>query len=396
MSRDAEIILQMSKSLCIHESIGSWDNTINYYDDEGEEKEVQYSIQVFADYIHAVYHIGIGIDVLPPNFGQYADYIKNEAASIANKISKAKLNSVQLWFSGVVLIGTDKILANSSKIEKEFRQHGMCIRVYDTKSDNLPAIIPKIQLTPDILYDQEFIKGKKQILFNTPEYTIWENKDGSLNYALHMRLKNRFSKKSSILTDLSQLSPFRENVKQYLHSKYDRRRVVGGVASSLKDGLEGNIDSAKTTLVKVKEKARRHALSKVKFITFFVCSIIIGIGIIGLQLISGESEPILVAAIWGMIGAAMSYWVPSSRLTELATFSGPQTFADILIRMIIGAVSGAVVVFAIQSKILLGFIDVESGGPVYLIALVAGWSERILPKIFGRVEQSVFKDNEED
>lgn len=164
----------------------------------------------------------------------------------------------------------------------------------------------------------------------------------------------------------------------------------------MKDGLEGNIDSAKTTLVKVKEKARRHALSKVKFITFFVCSIIIGIGIIGLQLISGESEPILVAAIWGMIGAAMSYWVPSSRLTELATFSGPQTFADILIRMIIGAVSGAVVVFAIQSKILLGFIDVESGGPVYLIALVAGWSERILPKIFGRVEQSVFKDNEED
>lgn len=390
MSRDTEIILRMGASLCIQESIGRWDNAITYVDSEGNEESFQYSIQVFADYRHAFYHLGIGISKLSNGFEGHADHIRRVGQKIASDISKKKLASVPMHFSGLVLIGADQIQINEQSLVHVFSQLGMAVRVYDTSGDSMPAAVPQLLLTPEDAYSEKLQDCK--IHYQTPDYLVWEEKDGVVCYSLQMRLRERFQDERSVLRDISRLSPLREKVTRYLHSGRDRKRVSGGMASVLRDALEGKVDDASETLHKLESKAFKNSLNRAKAITMLTSFAIIGLTLLVLLLTLGIDNPKFTAPVWGMIGAALALWMPMSRLNYLAEYSWDQVVIDILARIIIGAIAGSVVILLVESKVLLGFVDSETGGLIYVISMVAGWSERFLPKIFGQFENKILSE----
>ncbi len=392
MSRDAEIILQMGASLCINESIGKWDNYIKYSDGAGNETVHQYSIQVFADYVHAFYHIGIGIDVLANGFETHAKYIKDRAETIAMNVSVNKLNSVPMHFSGLILIGSDSIKIEEHRLCESFNKLGMAIRVYDTKSSQMPAVIPELIISPEIKYSGKL--GNSEIVYQTPDYMVWIEEDGTVGYALQMRLRERFRDERTVLSDLSKLSPYRENISQYLHSKQDRRKISNAMTTALRDGLEGRIDDAIETLKKIENRASKNAINKSKILVLMTSLSFIGVLLTIMLLTVGFDNARFVAPVWGMIGAALALWMPASRLDYLARYSFSQAFVDVLVRLIIGAIAGIVVVFLIESQILFGFVDVEAGGLVYLVAMVVGWSERLLPELFSKLEDNIIESTE--
>lgn len=387
MSRDAEIILKMGATLCIQESIGRWDNSVKYFDSDGNEKVQQYSIQVFADYQHAFYHLGIGIKTLSNGFEMHASHIRRVGEKIAADVSIRKLASAPMHFSGLVLIGADLIDINAQALIQEFASLGMAIRVYDTSVIDMPAVVPQIVLTPEDAYSE---KLKNCVIhYQTPDYIVWEDADGALSYALQMRLRERFQNEQLVLEDMSRLSPFRENVKRYIHSKKDRKKIANGMASTLRDALEGKLDDAITTLQKLETVAKRNSLSRAKAITLFASFGFVGLTLGTLLVTNGLDNPKLVAPVWGMIGAMLALWMPSSRLNYLAEYPWFQVIIEIVVRFSVGAIGGFVVLLLVESKVLLGFVDTESGGLIYVLSILAGWSERFLPKVFGQFEKKI-------
>lgn len=391
MSRDAEIILKMGASLCIQESIGRWDNSVRYVDLEGNEELCQYSIQVFADYRHAFYHLGIGIRKLSNGFEGHAGHIRRVGEKIASDVAKKKLASVPMHFSGLVLIGADKIDIDEESLVQGFSQLGMAIRVYDTSCDNMPAVVPQILLTPEVAFSEKIQDCK--IHYQTPDYLIWEEEGGAVCYSLQMRLRKRFKDEQSVLSDISRLSPLREKVTQYLHSDRDRKRVSAGMASVLRDALEGKIDDAGATLRHLESKAFKNSLNRAKAITMLTTFGIIGLTLAVLLFSSEIDNTKFITPVWGMIGAALALWMPVTRLNYLAEYSWGQILIDIMARVVIGGIAGSVVVLLVESNILLGFVDSETGSLIYIFSLVAGWSERFLPKIFGQFESKMLSDN---
>ncbi|MBY5970576.1 hypothetical protein [Halomonas denitrificans] len=390
MSRDAEIVLRMGASLCIQESIGRWDNSVTYVDMGGNEESCQYSIQVFADYRHAFYHLGIGISRLSNGFEEHAEHIRCVGQKIASDVSERKLSSVPMHFSGLVLVGADKIDINEQTLVQRFSRLGMAIRVYDTSADDMPAIVPQILLTPEDAYSERFQDCK--IHYQTPDYLVWEEADGAVCYSLQMRLRGRFQDERSVLRDISRLSPKREKVTRYLHSKRDRKRISSGMASVLRDALEGKIDDASKTLGRLESEAFKNSLNRAKALTMLTSFGVVGLTLVTLILSSGVDNPEFIGPVWGMIGAALALWIPMTRLNYLAEYSWDQVVIDVLARVVIGGIAGSVVIFLVKSKVLLGFVDAESSGLIYVISLVAGWSERFLPKIFGQFESKILSE----
>lgn len=101
-----------------------------------------------------------------------------------------------------------------------------------------------------------------------------------------------------------------------------------------------------------------------------------------------------LSALVGGVGASISVILRTATL-PVASGAAPSAYTtECIARVVVGAVSGALVSLCVQGNLLLGFVNAPASVPVrtatiLVLSLTAGISERILPSIVGQVESNI-------
>lgn len=152
------------------------------------------------------------------------------------------------------------------------------------------------------------------------------------------------------------------------------------------------IDSAFEPVRKfVHEMCLQHARFHytVAFLLFSTLLVTItGIAIQGLQNLPSSNEMLLIGGFWGMIGSVISV-LQRSRSLEL----DPRSDLKLLrmqgaARGLLGFLFGVFVVLAVHGELVLGILR-DHPDALLPIAVVAGFSERLVPEIMRKLEVSL-------
>lgn len=90
-------------------------------------------------------------------------------------------------------------------------------------------------------------------------------------------------------------------------------------------------------------------------------------------------------AVFGALGACISVMQRAADIDIDWTLDGQSLLVQSVVRITLGLVFGAVFVLACKGDFILGVFK-DMNVAIYFLAIVAGFSERMIPELFGRLE----------
>lgn len=133
--------------------------------------------------------------------------------------------------------------------------------------------------------------------------------------------------------------------------------------------------------------AQQHSRTHYVFECMIVAAIFSIITLLLLHLNYLTHEIYFYGSIFGAVGACISVMQRANNIDIDWTLDNKALFLQAFIRITLGLLFGSIFILACKSDFLLGaFKDMAEA--LYLLALVAGLSERMIPDLFGRLELS--------
>ena len=182
------------------------------------------------------------------------------------------------------------------------------------------------------------------------------------------------------------------------HGKRIKKWVDYQKASALNEFFLGKSDKSIEILSKCMEVVKQKEISRKKMVYI---GVYLGITIFLLLvwLIMKIKFPEIVyikyvsIALFGALGGFISL---NYRLDKVNFCISEGTLSYIVVsvyKMVFACISGIIFYLLIQSDIILSAVK-HSDGVAYIVATIAGFSERLLPNIFAKIENDVFEEQE--
>lgn len=237
-----------------------------------------------------------------------------------------------------------------------------------------------------------------------PGYAVYRTKDRVLvHYADAQKLE------AQQRSDLVGIGPLRGEINGLIDSwrnsrlegarskaaRYERR-----VADALTMALEGDPDGAKALLETIKLDIHEERVSRARFQYLLVASATLAAAVLAIALmtayagLAAKLEPLWLAAGAGAFGAFFSIAIGIRNRTVLPDMRIGDNSADAILRILIGLLAAAVLIFLLQSGVVatptFGNRTVEIGldpparyswTMVVVVGFVAGFLERLVPDL---------------
>lgn len=379
-----ELSLILSNSLCIEHCVGDWNNVVKA-SNSNSELDQHYTILLLIDYQHLYYHIGFAIDKYNVSMVPQIDQIRTKINRIVETSYKNGLSSIH--YTGKIFgvcncIEIDGLL----EIEK-FNTSGLSLSIYTIDDERLAIKVPVVYFTPANL----FTLGKQQkdieIIYTSHDYTIWSEKDGTVGFAVQMSVINGVTKNIEKQKMLGEITPLRNELKMYTHSKRQKKKSADILATAIKDTFEDNLDIAKESI--------RNAIIQFKKESSLIKSIdalaIYSVFLISLSLIITFTEiwftfSLIQILFWALAGSSLSTFVPFIFIPNIAHYSKFEFLVEIIIRIVLGLFSGIILFLGIKANIFLGMLNqTDDSFLVSLLAIAVGYSQKFLPNILNKI-----------
>lgn len=99
----------------------------------------------------------------------------------------------------------------------------------------------------------------------------------------------------------------------------------------------------------------------------------------------------ITAALWGFIGAYLSVCYKNGKNEATYSINGRFVFWDIVGRFVLGTISGIIAYFFTNSCLLNIDPCFRTTENISILAMIAGFSENIIPNLMGKYENKFFK-----
>ena len=181
----------------------------------------------------------------------------------------------------------------------------------------------------------------------------------------------------------------------YKHFPKDKQlsylRVIGqGIVAALSE----NKDDVKNCVAQASAFHKMISLDIYKNYCFWVSTLLFAIGFIAYNLVTHichlESN-LYSAGLWGFIGAYLSICYKTGKKDASLSFNNKYIFWNIVVRFIIGTIFGCIVYYFTGSAFFKLDSSSATSENISLLALVAGFSEKIIPNLIGKYENKFSK-----
>lgn len=181
----------------------------------------------------------------------------------------------------------------------------------------------------------------------------------------------------------------------YKHFPKDKQlsflRIIGqGIVAALSE----NKDDVKNCIAQASSFHRMISLDIYKKFCLEVSTVLFLIGIITYNLIMyfGHLQCNLCSAgLWGFIGAYLSICYKTGKKEASLSFNNMYMFWNIVIRFVIGTIFGCIVYYFTGSAFFKLDSTSATSENISLLALVAGFSEKLIPNLIGKYENKFSK-----
>ena len=377
--------MKLSSSFCITETVGDWKN---YYTNNNIKNE-NYILTYLIDYQHLFFHISIAIENIDQDFSSEIFSIMNKTKKAIIDIQNSKLNGKTLHFTGKIFIITNTKNIDFTDLTDRFSQKSLSLTIYNIEEENLKIISPIISYTPVEEYTKVRQRGEEKVVFSSPNYTITESDDGGVSYSLHVMIDKNNTQK--YLEELSELSPYRYKLNRLLHNTKLKKEYANVFSSAIKDVFENNLESAKQILQINHDKLYKKSILKNSLIAFATSIIFISILFLILHKLSICNQ-LEMSILLSTLGSFISFYIPLQYIKNSGYDQWYEFIFETIIRLFIGVFSGIILYLVVKSNFLLGMLN-DNINAYYLIALISGWSEKLIPKILSNVEKKISEEN---
>lgn len=163
-------------------------------------------------------------------------------------------------------------------------------------------------------------------------------------------------------------------------------------ARALNQGLIGNTDLAKEMLtdlgnrlyyMRISEGRIKYHLSCATIVVIFFCISLIFF----VDINAGFYQKIIPILMCGLIGGFLSVLI-DVKAYEVDTYADKYFhFSLALTRMFIASIGSLFIYFCIEAKLIFASLDfVKNGSALYVISIVAGFSETLVPNVLKKIE----------
>lgn len=205
----------------------------------------------------------------------------------------------------------------------------------------------------------------------------------------------------------SQINALLESPGSWLDREATTKRVMEQynprVAAALIMALEGDVNSAKSTLEDMRDeiKAWRMTNGRFWYLVFSFATAAVGLAAVGLVgYWFGAWVPLVhprlrtavtLAGLAGTVGALFSIALALRDRSVLSDFNKANNFMDSALRIFVGSIAGPVLILFLQ----VGLLQTSGGGPlaapaVLCFGFVAGFLERLVPDLLKKTAEKEF------
>lgn len=100
---------------------------------------------------------------------------------------------------------------------------------------------------------------------------------------------------------------------------------------------------------------------------------------------------VLIASFWGFVGAYISICYKNGRNESSYSINKKFVFWDVVGRLVIGSIFGVVAFYFTNSVLFKMDPSIRTRENIVIIALIAGFSEKLIPSLIGKYENKFFK-----
>lgn len=264
-----------------------------------------------------------------------------------------------------------------------------------TEGDLVPSLNKKIQTLT--------MKDTSFIVFLDEEYNVQYCTNPELYKKEHPEYSKFFSKTVSRANFLEEAA---------LNVLEPRSRLHIAIANQIAESVARVLDSPKTNeATEILDKVEKYLsnIARYRYIkAAFFCALSFILFTLTIWLLGGHVEPILksrtlfesiLGAGMGSIGAFVSVILRYKNMEIDPLAKKAEHYKEGCLRILLGAIAGAVMIPAIQSNIILGFVKdltTASLGLKMLMALISGASEMLFPTLIERGEALVANNKKDE
>ncbi|WP_217555854.1 hypothetical protein [Vibrio metschnikovii] len=387
MNNLIDILMKLNASFPFREVAGHWDNKFQYVDADGEMHSEQYEITFLVDYSHMFFHISVAVDNLNDQFINELDNILFIADKHVKNLKDTVLSGEDIHFTRKLFIITNSNSKSYPKLVDSFRCKGISANVYQSIDDSIEMISPQITYVPLYNFEEKIIKGKKIPIFSNANYTIFEEEDGKVSYAYHVKITTNGVSNGDVLNQLSLLSQEKDNLQALLTNHKLRKKYTIVYATALRDVFEGHFDIAKKSLQSATKQLYNQKVIFNTLLGFMIYLIVLTTTFLSEHHISRVMEGLGYVVFFSVLGGFFSLFSTIGYFKQSGGYSKVELIIDLLVKIVVTSISGMLVYFVIRSNLIFGFLNTHEVYLIYLISFVSGWSEKFVSNLLTSVEK---------
>lgn len=386
MQRLIDLSMKLNSSFPVRDVVCDSNNQYRYKDESGNDRTDNYLISYVIDYKHMFFHISIAVNYLCDDFiGEFDNIFYKANAHIAN-VKSAILEKGELHFTGKVFIITSAKLDGCENLVELFKQKHISLNIYNFTDDDLELVSPEVIYIPAHNFEREVMSGDKTLLFSSADYNIFKDDSGEVTYMYHAKIFGSGTSNVDRLNDLSLLSPEKDEFKSLITTKKLKEKHSIVYATALRDTFEGHLDVAKKSL-----KMAADSIYKSNVVTNVIIALsLYALALFAFCLLRNEVSNLMNGLgnvlTFSVLGGAFSLFSTFSYFKQSGTHTKVELLADLVVKILVSAVSGMLVFFIVKSNLAFGFVNAGSVHLLYILAFLSGWSEKLIVNLLSSLE----------
>lgn len=254
----------------------------------------------------------------------------------------------------------------------------------------------KSSQSPEVLNCNTIVENKKdplgryvtKVYYSDRQYAIYEISNSDQLIFITENVVHDSSKISCEIDDVKKILS-KEKIQKYQHR----------FAKAYRECFEGNLETAKKIVSSVEESFKNERKNLLGFKYTYIITACIAlianflISIIFLDFnleLTNTINDLYFVATFGSLGCLISISTTIKNTTLDFFVRKLLYFFDALFRIIVSMASAITVYYLIRGNIVLGFLnglEDNSSDIIFIFSILAGFSERYVPKLFGLLEE---------